>query len=154
MGPGGERNIAGRDFFHGMLTTDLALDEIVTAIRLPPWPSKRRWAFKEFARRSGDFAITGVALHFEIREKLIHDARIVAFGVDEKPVILESIQTMLEGMAANEDTATKIGSASVNRAEVDPPTDAQGSADYRRSLLGVLVERALIEAINRRGIPV
>src|SRR5207249_598393 len=39
----------------------LAADEVLTEVRLPAMPEGAGWAFEEFARRHGDFAIVGVA---------------------------------------------------------------------------------------------
>jgi len=64
IGPKGKRVDKAFDFFKGSLVTSLAPDEILTEVRLPPWPADRRWAFLEFALRRGDFAIAGVALHY------------------------------------------------------------------------------------------
>ena len=57
----GVRTIAARDFFQSMWTTAVEVDEILTAIRYPVWESRCGFAVEEFARRSGDFAIAGVA---------------------------------------------------------------------------------------------
>src|SRR5262249_18305969 len=45
-GVAGPRVIRADDFFIAPLTTALAADEIVTEIRLPPWPEQRRWGFR------------------------------------------------------------------------------------------------------------
>src|SRR3546814_9716095 len=63
VGAAGERVIAAADLFAGALETTLEPTEIITGIRFPPWPPGRRWAFLEQARRKGDFAIAGLALH-------------------------------------------------------------------------------------------
>src|SRR5205809_7393619 len=47
--------------FETYLTTTLAADEVLTEVRLPAMPEGAGWAFEEFARRHGDFAIVGVA---------------------------------------------------------------------------------------------
>src|ERR1700736_1611974 len=69
VGAAGMRTIPAADFFTGPLTTVLLPDEIITELRLPPWPSERRWAFREFARRQGDFALAGVALYYDEDER-------------------------------------------------------------------------------------
>jgi aerobic carbon-monoxide dehydrogenase medium subunit len=51
IGQSGARVIAAAEFFHGPLMTALTPDEIITEIRLPPWPKQRRFGFAEFARR-------------------------------------------------------------------------------------------------------
>src|SRR5712691_1528939 len=65
VGSGGARTIRAADFFTGPLTTGLRADELITELRLPPWPAARRWAFLEFALRQGDFALAGIALHYD-----------------------------------------------------------------------------------------
>ena len=56
-GAGGQREIAAGDFFVGALTTVLDARELLVGVRLPAWPAERRWAFEEFSRRKGDFAL-------------------------------------------------------------------------------------------------
>src|ERR1700704_1474931 len=65
VGRAGSRVINAADFFIAPLVTALAADEIIVEIRLPAWPAKRRWAFREFARRRGDFAMAGTALFYD-----------------------------------------------------------------------------------------
>src|ERR1700745_2376410 len=57
IGKSGARVIDAANFFQGPLMTALKSDEIITEIRLPAWPAKRRFGFQEFARRRGDFAL-------------------------------------------------------------------------------------------------
>ena len=59
-GPGGEREIAAGEFFHGFLETALAPDEMLTEIRLPKRPGAG-WSYQKFNRRAQDWAIVGVA---------------------------------------------------------------------------------------------
>ena len=61
VGKSGARVYQAADFFQGALTTALAPDEIIVEIRLPAWPTGRRWGFQEFARRRGDFAMAAAA---------------------------------------------------------------------------------------------
>src|SRR5262249_36496560 len=65
MGKAGARIIKAGEFFRGALTTALEPDEIITEVRLPAWPKGRRFAFQEFARRRGDFAMAGIALFYD-----------------------------------------------------------------------------------------
>src|SRR4051812_33814261 len=57
----GSRTIPAADMFQGFLTTALEPDELLTAVRFPASPAGAGWSFMEFSRRSGDFAIIGVA---------------------------------------------------------------------------------------------
>jgi carbon-monoxide dehydrogenase medium subunit len=42
------------------LSTIRRPDEIITGLHLPNWTSGRRWAFRKYARRAGDFALAGI----------------------------------------------------------------------------------------------
>src|SRR5579883_2720567 len=64
-GKAGTRVIPAAEFFVSALTTALAPDEIITEIRLPAWPAARRWGFREFSRRRGDFAMAAAALWYD-----------------------------------------------------------------------------------------
>ena len=61
VGAAGSRVIRADDFFVAPLITTLAADEIIIDIRLPAWPATRRWGFREFSRRRGDFAMAAAA---------------------------------------------------------------------------------------------
>ena len=141
VGPKGKRIDKAPDFFKGPLTTSLAPDEILTEIKLPPWPAGRRWAFLEFALRRGDFAIAGVALHYDLVDGKIADVHIGAIGVGDRPLRLHAAEVVLNGQRLNEvaieDAAKAAGES------VDPPSDIHAPAEYRRALLTTLLARAL-----------
>ena len=141
VGPKGKRIDKAFDFFKGPLTTSLAPDEILTEIKLPPWPAGRRWAFLEFALRRGDFAIAGVALHYDLVDGKVADVHIGAIGVSDRPLRLHAAEVVLNGQRLNEvaieDAAKAAGES------VDPPSDIHAPAEYRRALLTTLLARAL-----------
>ena len=139
------RTIAAADFFQGPLMTALKPDEIITEIRLPPWPARRRFGFQEFARRKGDFAIAGVALFYDRDESgKARGAHIGAFGVADRALRLTATENALNGKLV--DAATIAAVAEAASAAVNPPDDIHAAGAYRRALLGTLVERALASA--------
>jgi carbon-monoxide dehydrogenase medium subunit len=147
MGKGGARTIKAVDFFQGALTTALEPDEIVTEIHLPAWPSTRRYDFQEFARRRGDFAMSGVALFYDTDGGKAANAHIGVIGVGDHARRLSRAEAALNGKAVDEALAVKVGEAA--SAEVEPQDDIHASAAYRRSLTGTLTERALLAAMAR-----
>jgi len=132
-----KRTILAKDFYKGALTTILEQDEILTEIRLPPLPADIGWAFKEFSRRSGDFALAAVGVLTGT------DTRIVAIGANEIPIRLHRA----EALSADFSNFDEI--AQTAQEEVSPNSDLHGSADYRRHLIGVLTKRALTLARER-----
>jgi carbon-monoxide dehydrogenase medium subunit len=141
VGPKGKRIDKAFDFFKGWLTTSLAPNEILTEIKLPPWPAGRRWAFLEFALRRGDFAIAGVALYYDLVAGKIADIHIGAIGVGDTPLRLRAVEAMLNGRKLD-DLAIE-DAAKAARESVDPPSDIHAPAEYRRALLATLLARAL-----------
>jgi carbon-monoxide dehydrogenase medium subunit len=147
FGAAGRRVEKAADFFQGLLQTSLAPDEILTSVHLPAWPAARRWAFREFARRKGDFAMAGIALFYDLDEgRCAANVHIGAIGVADRPVRLASAETALNGKPVNENSIAAAVAAA--RAEIDPPSDIHAPAAYRRSLLGTLLERGLHQSIG------
>jgi carbon-monoxide dehydrogenase medium subunit len=147
ISPNGERTIAARDFFLGPLTVDLSPDEMVTRIALPNLPPTTGWGFTEVARRSGDFALAGVAATLTLRDGSIAEARVAMIGVDETAKRASEAEALLAGRTLTPDLIETAVAAV--RAGVNPPTDLHASSDYRRHLIGVLAGRALTDAWRR-----
>src|SRR5262249_3417596 len=54
---GGCREIRIPDWVRGIMTNALEPGELLTSVTLKAWPAGHGYAFEEFARRHGDFAI-------------------------------------------------------------------------------------------------
>jgi aerobic carbon-monoxide dehydrogenase medium subunit len=149
MGKNGERVVAAADFFTGPLSTLREPDEIITELRLPAWPEGRRWAFREFAQRQGDFALAGVALFYgEDAQGRADDAHIGVIGACDRPHRLPGVEAMLNGETIGDELIC--ATAALAAQTVDPPEDLHADAAYRRALVATLVERALRAAHERR----
>ena len=146
MGKGGQRVIKAADFFLGALTTALQPDEILTEVRLPAWPASRRYGFQEFARRRGDFAMSGVALFYDPNaDGKASNAHAGVIGVGDRPRRLAAVEAALNGQKVDDAIIAK--AAEVATAAVEPQDDIHASAAYRRALTGTLLERALKAAV-------
>lgn len=144
-GSSGKRVVQAADFFVGALSTVLAEDELIVEIRLPPWPAKRRWAFEEFSMRRGDFALAGIAAFYDLDDAgRATNAHIGVIGASNRPHRLRQAEAALDGRIV--DTAAIRAAAGAASAAVEPPEDLHASAAYRRSLVGTLLERALLRA--------
>ena len=147
-GRSGTRAIAAAEFFLAPMMTALEPDEIIVELRLPPWPRQRRWAFEEFARQRGAFALAGIALYCDERLGRAENAHIGVLGASSRLHRLTKAEAALNGHAI--DAPTIAAAVSAAAAEVDPADDAEASAAYRRALVGTLVEAALRHAFLRR----
>jgi aerobic carbon-monoxide dehydrogenase medium subunit len=149
FGPAGSRTVRAVDFFTGPLSTLRQPDEIVTGLHLPKWPSDRRWAFRKYARREGDFALAGILLFYdEDRQGALINAHVGVIGACPRPHRLTGVETLLNGHAIGDGLIRQAAATAAE--EVDPPDDLHGDAAYRRGLVATLLERGL-RAAARQG---
>jgi aerobic carbon-monoxide dehydrogenase medium subunit len=146
QGPRGRRTVKPGHLFETYLTTSLAPDELLVEVRLPAMPPGAGYAFEEFARRHGDFAIVGIAaMVARARDRRV-TARLASAGAGPVPVRLRAAEEILErdglGDAALEAAAARAAEL------VAPDSDIHASADYRRHLTRVLTLRALKRAVG------
>jgi aerobic carbon-monoxide dehydrogenase medium subunit len=144
----GERVVAADDFFVGQLTTVLQPDEMLVRIDVPAWPAQTGSAVQEIAMRLGDFALAGVATTLTLGDDgRVARARIVCFGVDERPVRQPDAEQSLVGAIPG--AAAFEAAACVVSEHLQPSADIHASADYRKRVAGVLTERALAASLTR-----
>jgi carbon-monoxide dehydrogenase medium subunit len=148
LGPKGERTVEAAEFFTGALSTVLGEDELILSMQMAAWPHGRRWAFREFARRAGDFALAGVALYFDVDgDGLAIDAHLGAIGSSRQASRLPGAEALLNGSRLTHETAIRVAQQAFS--EFEPADDHHAQAGYRRSLFATLVERALDDAMTR-----
>ena len=145
----GERRVAVQDFFVGMFTTDLEPEEMLTEIEIPAMFPSSGWAFREIARRHGDYALVGVAATVRLDEAgRCEDARLVFLSVGEGPVEAQLASDALIGELPG-DALIETAAALAAEADIDPDGDIHASADYRRQLARVLARDTLRRAFER-----
>jgi carbon-monoxide dehydrogenase medium subunit len=147
-GVAGTRMVCASDFFTGPLTTVRQRDEIITELHLPFWPSGRRWAFREFAQRRGDFSLAGVALFYdEDQDGRVANAHVGVIGACDRPQRLIEVEALLNGRFVDEASIREAAETSARA--VDPPEDLHAPAAYRRALVATLIERGLRSAAQQ-----
>ena len=129
-GPDGVRRIAARDFFTGLFETALAEDEVLTAVEVDV-ASAAVWGFSELARRSGDYAIVGLAAH-----GTPDVMRLAYFAVGTRAVLAVHAAAALaqDGLAAAQAALAQ---------DLEPHDDLQASAATRLHLARVLLGRVV-----------
>ena len=133
-GPGGERTVPAADFFQSLFQTALGEQDVLTEIRVPKLEGAG-WAYEKFSRRAQDWATVGVAA---VRQN--GSARVALTNMGSTPVRANAVE---EAIASGSDAAAAAERAAEG---TSPPSDTQGSAEYRKHLAAVLVRRALEEA--------
>ncbi len=146
QGPRGRRTLKPAALFETYLTTSLAPDELLVEVRLPAMAAGAGFAFEEFARRHGDFALVGIAAMVVRDGARCTTARLASAGAGPVPVRLRAAEEILERDGLG---AAAIDAAAARAAElVNPDSDVHASADYRRHLTQVLTARALRRAVE------
>jgi carbon-monoxide dehydrogenase medium subunit len=144
QGPNGRRTIAASELFRDAMTTSLAADEILVEVRLPRVPAGASCAVEEFARRHGDFAIAAVGVVIMREGDRCARARIATAGISAHSMRLRAAESFLEQEGLSD---RSIAIAAEMAAEaVEPLSDQNASAAYRRRLTQVLTARAVRRA--------
>ena len=146
----GERWVDAKDFYLGLFTTVLEPDELLLEVELPPMPPRSGWSFMEVARRHHDFALVGVTavVTMDKARKACEQARLVYFSVGDGPVEAHQAAAVLRGQEPTPEAILE-AAETAGEQDVDPNTDINASAEYRRHLVKVLGRRALTEAFDR-----
>jgi carbon-monoxide dehydrogenase medium subunit len=146
QGPKGRRTVKASELFETYLTTTLAPEDLVVEVRLPAMPAGAGYAFEEFARRHGDFAIVGIAAMVVRAGGRCTAARLATAGAGPVPMRLRAAEEILERDGLSD---AAIGGAAARAAElVQPDSDVHASAEYRRHLTRVLTARAIKRALT------
>jgi 2-furoyl-CoA dehydrogenase FAD binding subunit len=128
----GARVLPAGEFQQGMLATARAPDELITAVRFPAAGS-RGVAFREVARRHGDFAIVAVAAAVESAGSI----RIGVGGMTGRPAVR---RVEADGAAATKDAVERIAW------DLEGYDDIHASARMRRDLLRRIAPVVIEEA--------
>ena len=145
-GPSGERVVPAAEWFEGYLTTSRGPDELLTEVRFLAARPGTGTSFQEVARRHGDFAMVGLATSVTLKVGTITDARLAFAGVSDVPARATAAEELLEGERPTAELFDE--AARVAAADLDPPSDLHGSAEYRKKVAAALVRRGLREAVG------
>ena len=137
----GERLIAAKDFFEGIMATALSEDELLAEVRLPLLAGDAKFGFNEFNRRAGDFALAAALVTYRLQGGFMTDVHVGVGGAEARPRRLPQAEAALNGQPPG-DTIFRVAAEAAALA-VDPLEDHQTSGEYRRDLVRAVVRRAL-----------
>ena len=143
VGPDGERTVPLKDFFFGVFETALKEDEILTSLRIPPPRQGTHTRFKKYTCTSVEaYAAVTIATAVEFGpDGNCRDARIGLGSVAPIPMRASAAEALLRGQKLTPELIAE--AANVAAGETDPPSDGQGTSDYRRDMTRVWVRRLL-----------
>ena len=148
-GGGKRRRVPLIEVFAGPGRTTLGDDELLAQIILPEPNRRSAGAYVRFTpRREMDIAIVGAAARLFLEHGgRIAKARVALASVAPTPVRARAAEACLEGRAISDDLFAAAARAA--QGDASPISDTRGSAEYRKDLIAVLVERALKRAADR-----
>jgi carbon-monoxide dehydrogenase medium subunit len=142
----GRRVIPAGEFFAGYFETALDPTELLIEARFPVARAEEAWQFREFSRKSGDFAVAASGVGLAVSDGVVTKARIAVGGVADRPRRAKDAEERLagrplsdEGIAAAAELVTLLAGAGAH----DGPDAAE--------LAGVLTRRALHAAAAQLG---
>jgi carbon-monoxide dehydrogenase medium subunit len=140
----GERVIAARDFFKGIMSTALRDDELLVEARLPILAADTRCGFNEFSRRAGDYALAAALACFRIENGKIVEPRLALGGAEVNPRRIAEAEKALIGAVPGDQVFRAAAHAAA--AAIDPMVDITTNAEFRRDLVLAVTRRALEHA--------
>jgi CO/xanthine dehydrogenase FAD-binding subunit len=144
----GTRDVAAKDFFRGPFASALGPGELLEEVVFPTTANGTGFGIAELARTHGNFAVAGALATVRLGAAgTVEECALVAFGLDATPVRCEAGERVLTGAAPGEEVFAEAASAAV--APLAPPGDMHGSAEFRKRVAAVYMERAIAQAHAR-----
>jgi aerobic carbon-monoxide dehydrogenase medium subunit len=149
VGSTGERSIPVSELLTGYYETQLAKNELISEVIVPPQDGKRSIYLKCTTRAAHDWPALGVAVSLSGNRDGVSEANVVISAATERAMRAEKTSALLAGQRPNAKLLQDAGEAASDEAEL--MGDAQGSVPYKRQLVRVYVERALKQALEIGG---
>ncbi|WP_167648688.1 FAD binding domain-containing protein [Mameliella alba] len=145
--PKGMRRMPLAEFFTGPGRTRLERGDIATGIVIPaPAPDSGRIYLKHGRRKAMELATVGVAVSLDRDGDTCTDARIALGAVGPTVLRASAAEALLKGRKITDELIAQVGAQAM--AECTPISNVRASADYRRSMVGVLTRRAVKTAME------
>jgi carbon-monoxide dehydrogenase medium subunit len=147
-GPGGTRTVSADEFFVDLFETAISEDEILTEVRIPKhtgWGAHH----EKMVRVAHQWPICAVAATVRVENGTIADVGIGLANMGSTPLRARGVEEALRGQPATEET---VRAACARAAEgANPPSDLNGSAEYRNHVVTVMCRRAVLGAVAGAG---
>ncbi|MCC7412122.1 MAG: xanthine dehydrogenase family protein subunit M, partial [Gammaproteobacteria bacterium] len=147
-GPEGERVIAVRDFIVDAYTTALNEAEIVTEIRFGVPAGASGGSYIGFKKAAPAYPAAAAGVQIRLADgDVCEDVRLVLGAAGPRPVTCAEAEALLRGKVLTRELLERSAEALVERS--DPPSDARGSAAFKKTMLRSLFVRAAETALRR-----
>ena len=150
-GKEGARNVPIDDFLVDSFTTAVGEGEMALSVQFPHADERTAGAYQKVERKVGDFATAAAAVQLSLgADGRIREAGIALSAAGPCAVRVSEAEQMLRGQQPGAPLIRAAGDAAARRSA--PQADLRGSVEYKKNLAGVLVVRALRQALSRLGV--
>ncbi len=140
------RNVSVQDFVLGPFQPALEPGELLTEVRVPWLPAGGVMVHLKFSFRERPAAT--VSCMVRVEDGTVREARVAVGSVGPVPVRATEAEGLLTGISADDPDPSIVEAAARAAAEASGATeDLNGSAAYKRNLVGVMVRRGLTGAL-------
>jgi len=158
----GTRELALESLYTGYRQNVMSPDEVLTQILVPhPQASEFLRVYKVSKRLEDDISAVCLAVRLQLKDGFVAQISIGVGGVAATPVRARQTEAALTGQPWT--SATVEAAMSMLRAEFQPISDMRASSDYRRLVLGNLLQRlwresqgeleVTLDALTMEGLP-
>jgi carbon-monoxide dehydrogenase medium subunit len=148
-GSNGPRQLSLDDFFVGTYETALDPSELLTEIQIPPLRAGWGWSFKRIERFYRPTVNAAAAVSAD--DGHIGEARLVVGCVGPRALRLPELEARIKGLSHADAQRQITDSRAYLFERLEPVGDLLGAADYKIHVTGVLLARAVEEALTRTG---
>jgi aerobic carbon-monoxide dehydrogenase medium subunit len=145
-GPTATRSVKARAFYTGSYDTVLKTGEIVTTIEVPAL-GKHGYSYEKLKRKIGDYATAAAAVVLIMKGGKIDTCAISLTNLGPTALLADAAAKALVGTSG--DDAAIAAAVEAARKIMSPANDTRGTPQYRTSVGGTYVARAIKSAIAR-----
>ena len=150
-GKDGARDVKIDDFLVDSFTTAVGEGEMALGVHFPVADDRTAGAYQKVERKVGDFATAAAAVQLSLNaDGTIREAGVALSAAGPCAVRVDEAEQMLRGQRPSAELIRAAGDAASRRSA--PQADLRGSVEYKKNLAGVLVVRALRQALSRLGV--
>ena len=144
QGKSGARSITIDKLITGAYETSLASEEVLASVEIPLPAKTQRAAYLKFQLK--ERPTLGLALVLDVDGANIRKATAVVGSVSAVPTQSDKANGLLAGPKSQVEKSLADAAEALAQA-ADPVDDLEGSAAYKRHLIGVFLKRAFIKAL-------
>ena len=148
QGKSGERTVAMEELLAGAYETSLGQDEVLTGVEVPLPPPTQRAAYLKFQVHERPLLGLALVLDLDERGEAIREARCAVGCVSPTPCRSTAAEGILAGPVDEAEPRLQ-DAADALADEASLVDDREGSAEYKRHLIGVLLRRAAKQCLAR-----